>query len=121
MANGQMSGEESEDDSFTTFFNESMAGKYVPRSIFVDLEPTVIGKLIHSTELMFRKNLLLVCLLAANRHNMFQFCYYFLRSSETKFHFFQSFSILLISSSILLSVKIGAYSFGTILVILIPV
>lgn len=49
MANGQMNGGEntqSEEDSFTTFFNESMAGKYVPRSIFVDLEPTVIGKFI---------------------------------------------------------------------------
>lgn len=33
-----------DDDSFNTFFNESVAGKYVPRSIFVDLEPTVIGK-----------------------------------------------------------------------------
>lgn len=45
MANGRMNGGHScEDDSFNTFFNESMAGKYVPRSIFVDLEPTVIGK-----------------------------------------------------------------------------
>ena len=35
---------EGEDDSFNTFFNESVAGKYVPRSIFVDLEPTVVGK-----------------------------------------------------------------------------
>lgn len=33
------------DDSFTTFFSETGAGKYVPRAIFVDLEPTVIGKL----------------------------------------------------------------------------
>lgn len=32
------------DDSFTTFFSETGAGKYVPRAIFVDLEPTVIGK-----------------------------------------------------------------------------
>lgn len=35
---------EGQDDSFTTFFNESVAGKYVPRAIFVDLEPTVVGK-----------------------------------------------------------------------------
>lgn len=32
------------DDSFTTFFCETGAGKHVPRAVFVDLEPTVIGK-----------------------------------------------------------------------------
>lgn len=32
------------DDSFTTFFNETRSGKYVPRAIFVDLEPTAIGE-----------------------------------------------------------------------------
>lgn len=32
------------DDSFTTFFSETGSGNYVPRAIFVDLEPTVIGK-----------------------------------------------------------------------------
>lgn len=32
------------DDSFNTFFQETVAGKFVPRSIFVDLEPTVVGK-----------------------------------------------------------------------------
>ena len=32
---------ERNDDSFTTFFSESAAGKFVPRSIMVDLEPTV--------------------------------------------------------------------------------
>jgi tubulin alpha len=31
------------DDSFNTFFAETGAGKYVPRAVFVDLEPTVIG------------------------------------------------------------------------------
>ena len=31
------------DDSFTTFFSETGGGKHVPRAIFVDLEPTVIG------------------------------------------------------------------------------
>jgi len=34
------------DNSFSTFFNERGSGKYVPRAIMVDLEPTVIGKLI---------------------------------------------------------------------------
>ncbi len=29
------------DDAFDTFFSETGAGKHVPRSIFVDLEPTV--------------------------------------------------------------------------------
>ena len=33
------------DDSFTTFFSETGAGKHSPRAVFVDLEPTVIGKL----------------------------------------------------------------------------
>ena len=32
------------DDSFNTFFSETGAGKHVPRGVFVDLEPTVIGK-----------------------------------------------------------------------------
>ncbi len=33
-----------QDDSFTTFFSETGNGKHVPRAVFVDLEPTVIGK-----------------------------------------------------------------------------
>ncbi|KAK3859802.1 hypothetical protein Pcinc_034105 [Petrolisthes cinctipes] len=32
------------DDSNNTFFSETRAGKHVPRAIFVDLEPSVIGK-----------------------------------------------------------------------------
>jgi len=32
------------DSSFSTFFSETGAGKYVPRAIMVDLEPTVIGE-----------------------------------------------------------------------------
>lgn len=31
------------DDSFTSFFNETQSGKYVPRTLFTDLEPTVVG------------------------------------------------------------------------------
>ena len=31
------------DDSFNTFFNETGSGKHVPRAVFADLEPTVIG------------------------------------------------------------------------------
>uniref|UniRef100_A0A671YEY7 Tubulin/FtsZ GTPase domain-containing protein n=1 Tax=Sparus aurata TaxID=8175 RepID=A0A671YEY7_SPAAU len=38
------------DDSFNTFFSETGAGKYVPRAIFVDLEPTVIGELPSKTK-----------------------------------------------------------------------
>lgn len=30
---------------FNTFYTESNNGKYVPRAIFVDLEPTVLGRL----------------------------------------------------------------------------
>uniref|UniRef100_A0A0N5B9J4 Tubulin alpha chain n=1 Tax=Strongyloides papillosus TaxID=174720 RepID=A0A0N5B9J4_STREA len=33
------------DDSFKTFFSETVARKYVPRAIFVDLEPTVIDEI----------------------------------------------------------------------------
>ena len=31
-------------DSFNTFFSETGTGKHVPRALFVDLEPSVIGK-----------------------------------------------------------------------------
>lgn len=31
------------DEAFTTFFNETAQGKHVPRAVYVDLEPTVIG------------------------------------------------------------------------------
>jgi len=34
-----------EGDSFRVFFNESNSGKYVPRAVFIDLEPTVIDVL----------------------------------------------------------------------------
>eukprot|EP00461_Guttulinopsis_vulgaris_P000300 UN00300 len=37
-------GLERTDDSFTTFFSESSSGKYVPRSVYVDLEPTVVDE-----------------------------------------------------------------------------
>ena len=30
------------DDSFSTFFSSTGAGKHVPRAVFVDLEPSVI-------------------------------------------------------------------------------
>ena len=33
------------DDSFSTFFSETGAGKHVPRAVFVDLEATVVGEL----------------------------------------------------------------------------
>ncbi|XP_071623361.1 tubulin alpha-8 chain isoform X1 [Heliangelus exortis] len=32
------------DDSFTTFFNETVTGKHVPRAVMVDLEPTVVDE-----------------------------------------------------------------------------
>ena len=32
------------DDSCSTFFQETGAGKHVPRAVYVDLEPSVIGK-----------------------------------------------------------------------------
>jgi len=41
MASGK---NDKNDDSFNTFFSETGAGKHVPRSVFVDLEPTVIDE-----------------------------------------------------------------------------
>lgn len=38
------SGEYEHDDSFSTFFSETSAGKHVPRAVYVDLEPTVIDQ-----------------------------------------------------------------------------
>ncbi|KAK9687576.1 alpha-tubulin [Basidiobolus ranarum] len=32
------------DDSFSTFFSETGSGKHVPRTVFVDLEPTVVDE-----------------------------------------------------------------------------
>ena len=43
---GQMPSDDSTgvaDDSFNTFFSETGAGKHVPRAVFIDLEPSVIG------------------------------------------------------------------------------
>uniref|UniRef100_A0A8C9P634 Tubulin/FtsZ GTPase domain-containing protein n=1 Tax=Spermophilus dauricus TaxID=99837 RepID=A0A8C9P634_SPEDA len=37
------------DDSFYTFFSETGSGKPVPRAVFVDLEPTVIGEVLTGT------------------------------------------------------------------------
>lgn len=31
-------------DSFNTFFSETGSGKHVPRAIYIDLEPTVVGE-----------------------------------------------------------------------------
>ncbi|CAF0726966.1 unnamed protein product [Brachionus calyciflorus] len=39
------SSKEATDDSFNAFFSETGSGKYVPRTVFVDLEPTVIDEI----------------------------------------------------------------------------
>lgn len=39
-----------ETDAFNTFFAETAGGKHVPRCLFVDLEPTVVGTLIRNRE-----------------------------------------------------------------------
>lgn len=38
-----------EEDAFNTFFSETGAGKHVPRCVFVDLEPTVVGEIKNGT------------------------------------------------------------------------
>lgn len=50
------------DDSFNTFFSETGAGKHVPRAVFVDLEPTVVGTLIllSITNPLYRKSIPLI-------------------------------------------------------------
>jgi tubulin alpha len=58
--NGTMEHEAAADNRFQTFFNETQRGKYVPRAVMVDLEPTVIdqvrkgayGKLYHPDSLI---------------------------------------------------------------------
>lgn len=52
QVDGQMPSDKtvgSDKESFTTFFSETGAGKHVPRAVFVDLEPTVVGRLIQIT------------------------------------------------------------------------
>ena len=44
------------DDSFNTFFSETGAGKHVPRAVFVDLEPTVVGKSYFLMHVSWRKS-----------------------------------------------------------------
>ena len=41
---GQVDKTVNPDDAFNTFFNETSGGKHVPRAVYVDLEPTVVGK-----------------------------------------------------------------------------
>jgi len=42
--NGQLNGTV-KDTTFNTFFSETGAGRYVPRAVFVDLEPTVVDQI----------------------------------------------------------------------------
>lgn len=40
---GTIQDTEDSDNCYSTFFSETQSGKIVPRAIFVDLEPSVIG------------------------------------------------------------------------------
>ena len=42
-------GSKDENGSFSTFFSEAGSGKYVPRALFVDLEPSVVNEVQHGT------------------------------------------------------------------------
>ncbi|CAJ0561306.1 unnamed protein product, partial [Mesorhabditis spiculigera] len=42
---GKRMSEEKREDSFTTFFSETGNGRYVPRALMVDLEPTVVDEI----------------------------------------------------------------------------
>jgi len=37
------------DDGFSTFFSETSGGKFVPRSLYIDLEPSVIDEVRRGT------------------------------------------------------------------------
>ena len=50
------------DDSFNTFFSETGAGKHVPRAVFVDLEPTVVGKNKYHVQVSFERGSLIYIL-----------------------------------------------------------
>lgn len=57
MPDGQMPTDESigqADDSFNTFFAETSSGKHVPRAIFIDLEPSVVGMYLHFKKKMLK-------------------------------------------------------------------
>ena len=58
------------DDSFNTFFSETGAGKHVPRTVFVDLEPTVVGKyVLHFTAfLLTMHSKSLICIYKSYLH-----------------------------------------------------
>nr|KAF6355301.1 hypothetical protein mMyoMyo1_011472 [Myotis myotis] len=50
------------DDFFNTFFSETGAGKHVPRAVFVDLEPRVIGEVrIGTYRQFFHPEQLIIC------------------------------------------------------------
>jgi tubulin alpha len=43
--NGLLIGDKTvtDDESYNTFFSETSRGKHVPRAVYVDLEPSVVG------------------------------------------------------------------------------
>ena len=55
------------DDSFNTFFSETGAGKHVPRAVFVDLEPTVIGKHLMTSHIKIIKELKYFCFFSLSK------------------------------------------------------
>lgn len=61
------------DDSFNTFFSETGTGKHVPRAVFVDLEPTVVGKLVMLDTCMF---ITIICIIKLQADQI-QFRIYF--------------------------------------------
>ncbi|THD26422.1 Alpha tubulin [Fasciola hepatica] len=42
---GRSSDDVPKDDSFTAFFSSTGSGQYVPRAVFVDLEPTLVDEI----------------------------------------------------------------------------
>ena len=49
------------DDSFNTFFSETGAGKHVPRAVFIDLEPSVVGEYF-AEDMLYCVQVLVCCL-----------------------------------------------------------
>ncbi len=49
-----------ENNSFSTFFSETGSGKYVPRTLFVDLEPSVVDEIRRGT---YKQLVINICIL----------------------------------------------------------
>ena len=77
LPDGQMPSDESigqADDSFNTFFSETSSGKHVPRAIFIDLEPSVVG--ITTLQFLLCLRVTSFFIWSSNLHFKVNFCFH---------------------------------------------